>query len=82
MLQLIPRMVFSCSFIGDDEKPDIEHGPSSENLQYTYSHLKDIDPAAAKRIHPNDQRKVRIPFNMTHNNSFNNCLILAFSKNL
>ncbi|KAL8496409.1 hypothetical protein ACS0TY_020208 [Phlomoides rotata] len=44
---------------GDDEKPDIEHGPSSENLLYTYSHLKDIDPAAANRIHPNDQRKIK-----------------------
>lgn len=27
---------------------------------YSYDHLKELDPAAANRIHPNDQRKVCI----------------------
>lgn len=52
---------FPFFFIGDNEKLEIEHETSNENMVYTYSHLQDIDPAAANRIHPNDQRKVRIP---------------------
>ncbi|KAL2239346.1 UNVERIFIED_CONTAM: tRNA dimethylallyltransferase 2 [Sesamum indicum] len=44
----------------DTEKPGFELGLQSENCCYTYSQLKDIDPVAANRIHPNDQRKVRL----------------------
>lgn len=47
-------------FTGDNEELDSEHDPPSESCDYTYNHLKDLDPVAANRIHPNDQRKVRI----------------------
>ncbi|XP_011088853.1 tRNA dimethylallyltransferase 2 isoform X2 [Sesamum indicum] len=43
----------------DTEKPGFELGLQSENCCYTYSQLKDIDPVAANRIHPNDQRKIK-----------------------
>ncbi|KAK4381310.1 tRNA dimethylallyltransferase 2 [Sesamum angolense] len=43
----------------DSEKPSFELGPQSENCCCTYSQLKDIDPVAANRIHPNDQRKIK-----------------------
>lgn len=42
-------------FIVDNERPDTD---PSEDFPYTYSHLKELDPVAANRIHPNDQRKV------------------------
>ncbi|PIN25400.1 tRNA delta(2)-isopentenylpyrophosphate transferase [Handroanthus impetiginosus] len=42
---------------GDNEKPEFEL--ESENCQYTYSHLTELDPVAANRIHPNDQRKIK-----------------------
>ncbi|GER39735.1 tRNA dimethylallyltransferase 2 [Striga asiatica] len=41
----------------DNEEADFQLGPSNENCDYTYSRLKDLDPVAANRIHPNDQRK-------------------------
>ncbi|XP_051143646.1 tRNA dimethylallyltransferase 2 isoform X2 [Andrographis paniculata] len=44
---------------GDNEKDDSELGPTSTNCDYSYSRLKDIDPVAADRIHPNDQRKIK-----------------------
>ncbi|KAL0369561.1 UNVERIFIED_CONTAM: tRNA dimethylallyltransferase 2 [Sesamum angustifolium] len=44
----------------DSEKPSFELGPQSENCCCTYSQLKDIDPVAANRIHPNDQRKIDV----------------------
>ncbi|KAI3450681.1 hypothetical protein Pfo_007346 [Paulownia fortunei] len=44
---------------GDNEEPDFELGPQSENCHYTYTRLKDLDPVAANRIHPNDQRKIK-----------------------
>lgn len=43
----------------DNERPDIELGPPGEDCIYTYSRLKDLDPVAANRIHPNDQRKIK-----------------------
>ncbi|KAL6511022.1 hypothetical protein OROGR_022146 [Orobanche gracilis] len=42
---------------GDEEEPDFQLEPPSENCDYTYNRLKDLDPVAANRIHPNDQRK-------------------------
>ncbi|XP_057805202.1 tRNA dimethylallyltransferase 2 isoform X1 [Salvia miltiorrhiza] len=44
---------------GDNERPDIELEPPGEDCLYTYSRLKDLDPVAANRIHPNDQRKIK-----------------------
>ncbi|KAL6516750.1 hypothetical protein OROGR_020055 [Orobanche gracilis] len=44
---------------GDEEEPDFQLEPPSENCDYTYSRLKDLDPVAANRIHPNDQRKIK-----------------------
>ncbi|XP_022872281.1 tRNA dimethylallyltransferase 2 isoform X2 [Olea europaea var. sylvestris] len=43
-----------------DKKPDfeLELEPIGVNGDYTYSHLKDLDPVAANRIHPNDHRKI------------------------
>ncbi|KAG6397346.1 hypothetical protein SASPL_143513 [Salvia splendens] len=43
----------------DNEKPDIELTPPDEDCLYTYSRLKDLDPVATNRIHPNDQRKIK-----------------------
>ncbi|KAL3618475.1 hypothetical protein CASFOL_037557 [Castilleja foliolosa] len=45
--------------LGDNEEPDFQFGPPSENCDYTYSRLKELDPVAANRIHPNDQRKIK-----------------------
>ncbi|KAG8387527.1 hypothetical protein BUALT_Bualt02G0030300 [Buddleja alternifolia] len=44
---------------GDNKKPESELEPLSENCHYTYSRLKHLDPVAANRIHPNDQRKIQ-----------------------
>ncbi|KAL6511004.1 hypothetical protein OROGR_022128 [Orobanche gracilis] len=44
---------------GDEEEPDFQLEPPSENCDYTYNRLKDLDPVAANRIHPNDQRKIK-----------------------
>lgn len=45
-----------------DKKPDfeleLELEPIGVNGDYTYGHLKDLDPVAANRIHPNDHRKI------------------------
>ncbi|CAA0814995.1 tRNA dimethylallyltransferase 2, partial [Striga hermonthica] len=49
---------FSPDFPVDNEEVDFQLGPSNENCDYTYSRLKDLDPVAANRIHPNDQRKI------------------------
>ncbi|KAG8387530.1 hypothetical protein BUALT_Bualt02G0030600 [Buddleja alternifolia] len=45
--------------LGDNKKPESELEPLSENCHYTYSRLKHLDPVAANRIHPNDQRKIK-----------------------
>ncbi|KAI5666579.1 hypothetical protein M9H77_16432 [Catharanthus roseus] len=42
---------------GDDE-PDSALELEGERSYYTYDHLKELDPTAASRIHPNDQRKI------------------------
>ncbi|GFQ02118.1 tRNA dimethylallyltransferase 2 [Phtheirospermum japonicum] len=44
---------------GDNEETDFQFGLPSENCDYTYSRLKELDPVAANRIHPNDQRKIK-----------------------
>ena len=49
------------NFIGDehtDKELDFERDSSDYN---SYDNLKDIDPVAANRIHPNNHRKVRVP---------------------
>ncbi|KAL1557658.1 tRNA dimethylallyltransferase [Salvia divinorum] len=43
----------------NNERPDIELESPDEDCLYTYSRLKDLDPVAANRIHPNDQRKIK-----------------------
>ncbi|KAL2536153.1 tRNA dimethylallyltransferase 2 [Forsythia ovata] len=49
-----------------EKKPDfeIELEPIGENGDHTYSHLKDLDPVAANRIHPNDHRKINHYLNL------------------
>ncbi|KAI3511883.1 hypothetical protein L1887_19043 [Cichorium endivia] len=42
---------------GDKQQPN-EIIPEQENFSYSYDNLKDIDPVAANRIHPNDHRKI------------------------
>ncbi|GMP88594.1 hypothetical protein CsSME_00040519 [Camellia sinensis var. sinensis] len=37
---------------------DSEFEPGRENFCYSYDSLKDLDPVAANRIHPNDHRKI------------------------
>lgn len=49
-------------FIGNEE-PDVEMELEAENSEYNYECLKELDPVAANRIHPNDQRKVSILLN-------------------
>ncbi|KAL7154038.1 hypothetical protein ABFS83_04G208400 [Erythranthe nasuta] len=43
-----------------NEELGFEIGLPSESCDYyTYSRLKDLDPVAANRIHPNDERKIK-----------------------
>ncbi|XP_073141857.1 tRNA dimethylallyltransferase 2 [Henckelia pumila] len=44
---------------GDNKKPDCELEAIGATCDYTHSHLKNLDPVAANRIHPNDHRKIR-----------------------
>ncbi|KAJ7981126.1 tRNA dimethylallyltransferase 2 [Quillaja saponaria] len=51
------------SFLGDSpgyEQPDKDVGfiPEKDDSKCSYDHLKDIDPVAANRIHPNNHRKI------------------------
>lgn len=59
--RVIVRNIPLCGiyFPGDDElEAEIEfEGARSD---YSYDRLKELDPTAANRIHPNDQRKVCI----------------------
>lgn len=48
------------SFTGE-EQPDNELDFGRDSLDYSYDHLKEIDPVAANRIHPNNHRRVRMP---------------------
>lgn len=41
-----------------DKKPDSDIELQRESLNYNYDCLKEIDPRAASRIHPNDRRKI------------------------
>ncbi|PHT35274.1 tRNA dimethylallyltransferase 2, partial [Capsicum baccatum] len=41
----------------EDEQTDLEVELMSEDFNCAYNHLKDIDPVAANRIHPNNGRK-------------------------
>ncbi|KAL7202176.1 hypothetical protein ACSBR1_033785 [Camellia fascicularis] len=40
------------------DKSDSEFEPGRGNFCYSYDSLKDLDPVAANRIHPNDHRKI------------------------
>ncbi|CAI9283293.1 unnamed protein product [Lactuca saligna] len=42
---------------GDKQQPN-ELMQEQENFSYSYDNLKDLDPVAANRIHPNDHRKI------------------------
>lgn len=42
-----------------DFELDSELGPLRNDCDYSYSRLKDLDPVASNRIHPNDQRKIK-----------------------
>ncbi|XP_059430530.1 tRNA dimethylallyltransferase 2 isoform X2 [Corylus avellana] len=48
----------SCLHGPPEEQQDNELDFGSNNLDYSYDHLKDIDPVAANRIHPNNHRKI------------------------
>ena len=58
-------------FIGDKEADE------AENFAYTYEKLRELDPVASNRIHPNDQRKVSIL--PTHMSLFSS-LILKYKQ--
>ncbi|XP_024983910.1 tRNA dimethylallyltransferase 2 isoform X1 [Cynara cardunculus var. scolymus] len=42
-----------------DKQQHIAVMPEQGNFSYSYDSLKDLDPVAANRIHPNDHRKIR-----------------------
>ena len=44
-----------------DEQADHAPGSRRESFNYSYDYLKELDPVAANRLHPNNQRKVGIP---------------------
>lgn len=43
---------------GDDEQTDYGHDFEIDSSEYSYDILRDLDPVAAGRIHPNNQRKI------------------------
>lgn len=45
--------------LSGDKIPDSDIEFQRGSLNYNYDCLKEIDPLAASRIHPNDRRKVR-----------------------
>ena len=47
-----------CFLFAGDKQADSELELGRENFNYSYDCLKDLDPVAANRIHPNDHRKV------------------------
>ncbi|XP_075519998.1 tRNA dimethylallyltransferase 2 [Primulina tabacum] len=49
---------------GDNKKLDCELEPMTAACDYTHSRLKNLDPVAANRIHPNDHRKIRQYLNL------------------
>ncbi|XP_059314819.1 tRNA dimethylallyltransferase 2 [Lycium ferocissimum] len=48
----------------EDEQPDLEVELMSEDYDCAYNRLKDIDPVAANRIHPNNDRKINQYLNL------------------
>lgn len=42
-----------------NEDMDVESVSGRDDLSHGYDLLKELDPVAANRIHPNNQRKVR-----------------------
>ncbi|KAK4369499.1 hypothetical protein RND71_013291 [Anisodus tanguticus] len=48
----------------EDEQPDLEAELMSEDYDSAYNRLKDIDPVAANRIHPNNGRKINQYLNL------------------
>lgn len=48
-------------FTAGDPDPKSTFDWDNVDLCSGFDHLKEVDPEAAKRIHPNDHRKVRFP---------------------
>ncbi|XP_009598002.1 tRNA dimethylallyltransferase 2 isoform X1 [Nicotiana tabacum] len=48
----------------EDEQPDLEVEFTDEEYDCAYNRLKDIDPVAANRIHPNNDRKINQYLNL------------------
>lgn len=48
-------------FTAGDPDPNSTFDWDDVDLSSGFDHLKELDPAAANRIHPNDRRKVRSP---------------------
>jgi hypothetical protein len=44
-----------------DEQTDHATDSGRESFNHSYDYLKELDPVAANRLHPNDHRKVGIP---------------------
>lgn len=51
--------MFSGSMCTGDEHIDLETDCGRDCSVYSYDDLKNLDPVAANRIHPNNHRKVR-----------------------
>lgn len=45
-------------YVTGDEQADLEFDSGRDDSNYRYEDLQDLDPVAANRIHPNNQRKV------------------------
>ncbi|XP_019247422.1 PREDICTED: tRNA dimethylallyltransferase 2 isoform X2 [Nicotiana attenuata] len=54
----------NCLSDSQDEQPDLEVEFMGEDYDCAYNHLKDIDPVAANRIHPNNDRKINQYLNL------------------
>ncbi|KAF9676255.1 hypothetical protein SADUNF_Sadunf09G0119500 [Salix dunnii] len=47
-----------------DEQADHAPGSGRESFNYSYDYLKELDPVAANRLHPNNQRKINQYLNL------------------
>lgn len=54
----VEDMEETCRSCLGNKQPDCEFEPTKEYTSYSYDSLKRLDPVAAKRIHPNDHRKI------------------------
>ncbi|KAK4741915.1 hypothetical protein SAY87_025503 [Trapa incisa] len=50
--------------LGEEEHPDFQVHYEENNCSYSFDHLKDVDPVAAARIHPNNLRKINQYLNL------------------